>query len=124
MPVWLKFILQVIFFSVVVIIGYTALKIYVLDKVKINKWIVLGLSVFALFLPVLLKVNINGTVWQYVQSAAVIILTLWFLDLIGLGGGRRPKKKKDDMVIRPKAKPNRAKNVKKEKDNKKNNKKK
>lgn len=119
MPVWLKFILQVIFFSVVVIIGYTALKIYVLDKVKINKWIVLGLSVFALFLPVLLKVNINGTVWQYVQSAAVIILTLWFLDLIGLGGGRRPKKKKDDVVIRPKAKPNRAKNVKKEKDNKK-----
>lgn len=31
------------------------------------------------------------------------------LDLMGIGAGSRPKKKKNDIVIRPKAKPNRAK---------------
>ncbi|MCR1934610.1 hypothetical protein ACQX0N_11140 [Clostridium tepidum] len=113
MPVWLKFALQVLFFSVIVIIGYTILKVYVLEKININKWLVLALSIFVLIFPVLIKVNINGTIWQYVQSAIVIVLTLWFLDLIGIGAGSNPKNKKDDVVIRPKAKPNRVKNIKK-----------
>ncbi len=39
MPVWLKFALQILFFSIIVIIGYTALKVYVLDKsILINGW--------------------------------------------------------------------------------------
>lgn len=45
------------------------------------------------------------------------------LDLMGIGAGSRPKKKKNDIVIRPKAKPNRAKNIKKENNKKENNKK-
>lgn len=124
MPVWLKFALQILFFSIIVIIGYTALKVYVLDKININKWVVFALSIFILIFPALIKLNINGTIWQYVQSAIVIILTLWFLDLMGIGAGSRPKKKKNDIVIRPKAKPNRAKNFKKENNKKENNKKK
>lgn len=119
MPVWLKFALQILFFSIIVIIGYTALKVYVLDKININKWLVFALSIFILIFPALIKFNINGTIWQYVQSAIVIILTLWFLDLMGIGAGSRTKKKKSDVVIRPKAKPNRAKNIKKQNNKKK-----
>lgn len=48
MPVWLKFALQILFFSIIVIIGYTALKVYVLDKININKWVVFALSIFIL----------------------------------------------------------------------------
>ncbi|EJO5348781.1 hypothetical protein NRP93_002916 [Clostridium botulinum] len=118
MPGWLKFILQIMLFSILVIVAYTALKVYVLEKIKINKWLVLGLSIFVLIFPALIKFNVNGTIWQYVQSAIVIILTLWFLDLMGIGAGSKPKKKKNDVVIRPKAKPNRAKHIKKEKDKK------
>ncbi|MDU4600183.1 MAG: hypothetical protein E6Y49_19860, partial [Clostridium sporogenes] len=98
---------------------YTALKVYVLDKININKWLVFALSIFILIFPALIKFNINGTIWQYVQSAIVIILTLWFLDLMGIGAGSRAKKKKNDVVIRPKAKPNRAKNIKKQNNKKK-----
>lgn len=117
MPVWLKFILQVLVFSIIVIVGYTALRMFVLDKIKINKWIVLAMSMLVLLFPVLIKVNINGTIWQYVQSSIVIILTLWFIDLMGFNAAK-PRSSKNDVVIRPKPKPNRVKNMnKKNKDN-------
>ncbi|WP_050608033.1 hypothetical protein [Clostridium niameyense] len=117
MPVWLKFILQVLLFSIIVIVGYTALRMFVLDKIKINKWIVLAMTMLVLLFPALIKVNINGTMWQYVQSSIVIILTLWFIDLMGFSAGK-PRSNKNDVVIRPKPKPNRVKNKnKKNKDN-------
>ncbi|MBV7275521.1 hypothetical protein [Clostridium thailandense] len=116
MPLWLKVVLQILFFVFIFLVVYNQLKIHVLSKFHPNKWIILGLSVASFFIPtaitVYLNYNINGTVWQYVQSAVFIVLFLWFIDLkngaINNTYSGRSSKKKNDVVIKPKAKPNRA----------------
>lgn len=120
--------LQILFIILVAIgsiIVYNLLNKYLLSKIKINKWVVLVLSIVMFFLanafgtkmPPALTITLNGV---------FLILTLWFVDLLGLYKRRevqettssssgnikriqvKTKKKKDD-VIRPKAKPNRVK---------------
>jgi hypothetical protein len=128
---WVKLFVQMLLFAAVVLVVYNLLKVYVLSKVKINKWIVFAIAVIVLILPNLLAgplgLNIqNNLLWVYGPSSIFIILFLWFVDLSGwnnrrgrsstsaptVGFGKKDKKK--DVVIRPKAKPNRAKNNKKD----------
>lgn len=121
MPLWLKVGLQVLFFTVIFIVVYNLLKVYVLSKLHPNKWLILLLSIAAFFIPTMISAyfnyNLNGTVWQYLQSAVFIVLFLWFVDLqsgaIYKVGNRRDTKK--DITIKPKAKPNRVKNNKENK---------
>lgn len=116
MPLWLKVVLQILFFVIIFLVVYNQLKIRVLSKFHPNKWIILGLAVAAFFIPTAItayfKYDINGTVWQYVQSAVFIVLFLWFIDLrsgaIYNTNNRRTIKKKNDVIIKPKAKPNRV----------------
>lgn len=128
---WLKIIVQMIVYALIVLVGYNLLKHFVLSKikVKINKWIVFAISIVVLFLPnilvAVLQINIqNNVLWIYGPSSLFIILFLWFLDLSGWSNrlgktSNKPttstygkKNKKDDIVIKPKAKPNRVKNKK------------
>lgn len=115
MPVWLKLGLQVIGLTIVVLIVYNLLKVYVFSKIKVNKWIIFILSIIALFLPGILRANgiaVDNTILGYVIGGVSVLLFLWFLDLMGWTGlgGVKTKQKKDDIVIKPKAKPNRVKN--------------
>lgn len=126
---WLKLFAQMLLFAVIVLVVYNTLKRYVLAKIKINKWIVFAVAVAVLILPNILvgvlKLNIqpNNILWVYGPSSIFIILFLWFVDLSGwnrrgkastttpvTGFGKKSTKK--DVVIRPKAKPNRVKNKK------------
>lgn len=117
MPLWLTVTFQILFFVVIFLVVYNQLKIRVLSKFHPNKWIILTLAIVSFFAPTIiamyLKYELNGTVWQYIQSAVFIIFFLWFVDLrsgaIYNTNGRRPNNKKNDIVIRPKAKPNRVK---------------
>ncbi|ERI95584.1 hypothetical protein HMPREF1982_00058 [Clostridiales bacterium oral taxon 876 str. F0540] len=115
-------------YAIIVLVGYNLLKYFVLSKikVKINKWIIFAIAMVALLLPNILvaafHVNIqNNALWVYGPSSLFIILFLWFIDLSGWnrragkasnsGTGYYDKKsKKDKIVIKPKAKPNRVKN--------------
>jgi hypothetical protein len=116
MPLWLKVVVQIIFFAIIFLVVYNQLKIHVLSKLHPNKWVILGLSIVSFFVPTgiaaYFKYNINGTVWQYVQSAVFIVLFLWFIDLksgaIYKVHNKGTTKKSNDVVIRPKAKPNRV----------------
>lgn len=121
MPLWLKVTFQILFFVVIFLVVYNQLKNHVLCKLHPNKWLILGLAVAAFFVPTIIaayfQYDINGTVWQYVQSAVFIVLFLWFVDLrsgaiyntTGRGTGNTRNGKRN-VVIKPKAKPNRAKN--------------
>jgi hypothetical protein len=128
---WVKLFVQMLLFAAVVLVVYNVLKRYVLTKIKINKWIIFAVAVIVLILPNILAgplgLNIqNNLFWVYGPSSIFIILFLWFVDLSGwnnrrtssssaapaIGFGKKDKKK--DVVIRPKAKPNRAKNNKKD----------
>lgn len=125
---WVKLLLQFFVFAIIILIVYNVLKYYVLSKIKINKWIVfiIAFVVFLMpnFLAALFKLDVqNNSIWMYGPSGIFIILFLWFIDLSGwnnriskntssagtyLGYGKKDKKK--DVVIKPKAKPNRMKN--------------
>jgi len=117
MQMWLTLVFQVLFFAVIFIVVYRQLKIHVLSKLHPNKWIILGVAVISFFLPTVIatyfKYNLNGTVWQYVQSAVFIVFFLWFMDLksgaIYNTNNRRNVNRKNNVVIKPKAKPNRVK---------------
>jgi len=96
------------------------IKVYVLPKIKVNKWVVLALGIVMLVLTnvVGVKLRIDYTKFglkeipYYLCMALFILFFFAFFDLAGLGGAGRINKKngKKDIVIKPKAKPNRVKN--------------
>lgn len=120
-------ILEIVIFSVVVLFAYNILKIYVLVKIKVSKIIVFAASIISFLVlsvvPPLLKINIQGTIWSFVTAGIFIILFLWAMDL---HRGRMvveskdtstyvgKKGRNDNVKIRPKAKPNRVKNINKD----------
>lgn len=95
----------VIMFAVILGIFFLCKK-YVFPKVSINKWILLGISV------VLLLVQMFGVIqaawWNLVSTPIIVLAFLWFMDIQQTGG---PKKQDKKIVIKPKAKPNRAKHL-------------
>ena len=119
-------ILGMIAFSIVVFIIYYGLKTYLLSKIKISKWIVLAIAIVFFIAPVIVWPTMPVFVARYVIPGVFVIFALWFMDLSGFMK-RRPnsnsksnysntnykKDKKNDVVMRPKAKPNRVKNNKK-----------
>ncbi|MBC2579531.1 hypothetical protein [Clostridium sp. DJ247] len=117
MPQWLTLILQILFFVVIYLVVYTQLKNRLLSKLHPNKWLILILAAAVFFIPNIIaayyKYNLNGTIWQYAETGVFIILFLWFIDLQTGAMYNVPGKrgKKDDVVIRPKAKPNRTNNI-------------
>ncbi len=115
--------------ALVFLLVYYGLSTYVLKKIKISKWVVLGLFVLTLLLPTVLFKSF-GSVNEYVIlgfQGVMVILLLWFLDLAGFtkrrnekvtqkhtekeklknSGVKRIKHKVDKKTaIKPKAKPN------------------
>ena len=91
---------------------------YVFSKVRINKYIPLGIAIalfiLQLFMPVILGKNIMWV--TFILTILTITFFLWFMDIVTTGG---PKKKEKKIEIRPKAKPNRVKHLINSKDNKK-----
>lgn len=82
---------------------------YVFSKVKINKWILLGISIVLLAVQYFMKIK-SG--WLSIVLTLIIITAfLWFMDIQNTGGPKAAEKK---IVIRPKAKPNRVKHLKKD----------
>ncbi|NMM62878.1 hypothetical protein HBE96_09220 [Clostridium sp. P21] len=114
MPLWMQVTLQVLFIVVIFVVAYNQLKIHILSKFHPNKWIILAIAIIAFFVPNIIasyfKYNLGGSVWQYVQSTIFIVFFLWFVDLRSGAIYRVPGKsaKGKDVVIKPKAKPNRV----------------
>lgn len=91
---------------------------YVFSKVRINKYIPLGIAIalfiLQIFMPVILGKNIMWV--TFILTILTMTFFLWFMDIVTTGG---PKKKEKKIEIRPKAKPNRVKHLNNSKDNKK-----
>jgi hypothetical protein len=95
-------------FAIIVFGSFNILKIFVLSriKVKINKWLVLGASIIVFIAQVFLGQK-SKLLPMILLSALSVLLFLWFMDLNGFNN-RKDKKK--EIIIKPKAKPNRVKN--------------
>lgn len=87
--------------------GIALLKTFVFNKVKINKFIPLAISIILLLIQVFFRSK-NIIISTSVTLIAVFAFA-WFFDIVQTGGPKKEKK----IVIKPKAKPNRAKNSKK-----------
>ena len=93
----------VLMFAIIVGV-YVLCKKFVFGKVKINKWIPLVIAIVFFIAQILL-----GTTNKYLSSGLsifAVLFFLWFMDITQTGG---PKKKEKQIVIKPKAKPNRVK---------------
>lgn len=79
---------------------------YVYSKVRINKWIPLGIAVVLFLVQFIVKSTDH---WITMAFTIVILwFFMWFLDIHNTGG---PKQKEKKIEIRPKAKPNRVKHM-------------
>lgn len=97
-------ILSFILMFAVIMVVYVLSKKYVFGRVRINKWIPLAIAIVLFVVQIFF-----GAVNKYltiVLSIFAVIFFLWFMDIMQTGG---PKKKEKQIVIKPKAKPNRAK---------------
>lgn len=122
MPSWSKLILEMLVFAIAILIIYNGLKYFILDKVKVNRWIVIAIAIVFLVAPSFLGVDQKNPLWVYGPSGIFIILFLWFIDLSGWSKRKAAdnasintyykKGNKKDIKIKPKAKPNRVKNKK------------
>lgn len=110
MAAFFKFFLPILLVVVLAIVIFNVLKIYVLDNIKINKWIPLVISLLVMIVPNIVWPQIRTSFLYYVQMVIFLLLFLWFMDLAGLNGaGSSPKNEnKNSQVIRSKAKPNRV----------------
>lgn len=123
MKEYLQYFGIILLFSIVVLIVYQGLKKFVFDKIKINKWIVLAIGIIFFMVPPVFMPTMPRFVANFILPGLFVICFLWYLDLSGFmkriekkaetttyNKLSKSKKKKDDIEIRPKAKPNRVKN--------------
>ncbi len=104
----MPYVLLVLIAAVVGVILYNLLNVYLLKKINVNKWIVLGISVLVFFLPIVFStLNFNANVMTILQSMLFVILLLWFFDLNSKGQIKREKQ----IKIKTKAKPNKLKTM-------------
>ena len=83
---------------------------YVFSKVRINKYIPLGIAIvlfiLQIFMPAILGKNIVGV--SFLLTILTVTFFLWCMDMVTTGG---PQQKEKKIEIRPKAKPNRVKHL-------------
>ena len=115
--------------AVVVLVLFSLFRTYLMSKIKVNKWVIVIVAVVVLFIPFLFVLPTNLYFVTYIFQGIFIFLFLWYFEVTGLfrrkttSNPKLDKKgnyksdikydKKKDIVIRPKAKPNRVKNLKK-----------
>ena len=88
----------------VIVATYLLCKKFVFSKVRIIKWIPLSISIVLFVAQIFL--GATNKYLSMVLSMFAVLFFLWFMDIMQTGG---PKKKEKQIVIKPKAKPNRVK---------------
>ena len=97
-------IISFIVMFAIIVAAYVLCKNFVFGKVRINKWIPLSIAIILFVAQIFLSAT-NKYISAGISIFAVLFF-LWFMDITQTGG---PKKKEKQIVIKPKAKPNRVK---------------
>ena len=110
---FLKWILYfILLFALTLGVSFLGRK-YVFSKVRINKFIPLAIAIILLVVQMFLPSIVSWGSNIIVVTITILTVTffMWFLEIQATGG---PKKKEKEIVIRPKAKPNRVKHLNKD----------
>lgn len=102
-------ILYFVIMLAVMIGAYVLCRMYLFSKVRINKWIPLAIAIILFIIQ--LKLGAINRILSSGLSILIVLFLLWFMEILQTGG---PKKQEKKIVIKPKAKPNRVKNRKKD----------
>ena len=117
----LIYVVKILAIVIIAFAAFSVLKKYVFSKFKVNKWVIIIAAVVVIILPLVLMSAIGlqmNSVISTIQSGLIVLLTLWFMDIMGWGPKTAPassnaKKNKakyaTTSVIKSKAKPNRLK---------------
>ena len=117
-----KFLFTLLYFVVLLAIVFGVMILgrkYVFSKVRINKYIPLGIAIALFILQICMPMILGGNFMWWLSFALTILTVtffLWFMDIQTTGG---PKKKEKKIEIRPKAKTNRVKHLNNAENNKK-----
>ncbi|WP_195244824.1 hypothetical protein [Clostridium celatum] len=116
-----NFLFTILYFVIILAIMFGIMILgrkYIFSKVKINKYIPLGIAIAFFVLQLFMPTILGRNIWWVSFILMIITLTffLWFLDIQTTGG---PKKKEKEIKIVPKAKPNRVKHLNNNKNNEK-----
>ena len=116
-----SFLLTLLYFVLLLVIVFGIMFLgrkYVFSKVRINKFIPLGISIvlfiLQMFMPLIVGENIMWV--SFMLTILTVTFFLWFMEIQATGGVKKKEKK---IEIRPKAKPNRVKHLKNAQNNKK-----
>ncbi|SHI97112.1 hypothetical protein SAMN02745163_01138 [Clostridium cavendishii DSM 21758] len=102
-------IASIVIFVVLVFQVFQLLNKHIFNRIRINKWILLAISLGLLVFQFVYKPT---NYWErYALSAVIVIFFLWFLEIKQFGNPKQEQK----VVIKSKAKPNRIKNINKNK---------
>lgn len=102
-------LLNIFIISLLIFVGYTVANIYVLSKLKVNRWLILGVAVAFLIIGMIVPYYTDNVVLTYVPTTIFVFFFLWFADVSGFTGFGKKKAEASKPAIRPKAKPNRIK---------------
>lgn len=110
---WL-YVVELVLLMVFVMLIYNLVKNFFIEKlraIKWAKWVSLAVSILLIVGNSLVGGKFGAPSIQYNAGMIVLIFSLMItFDLLGwLRSSKRERSKKNDIVIRPKAKPNRAK---------------
>ena len=116
-----NFLFTILYFVIILAIMFGIMILgrkYIFSKVKINKYIPLGIAIAFFVLQLFMPTILGRNIWWVSFILMIITLTffLWFLDIQTTGG---PKKKEKEIKIVPKEKPNRVKHLNNNKNNEK-----
>ena len=106
-------ILQIVAIIFLSVVGRNIIRIFFYEKLsKINKWIFLAFGVIIVIIPFIAGWNFKSFASLIVLSLGIISLILFF-DRLGVLGDKliAEEKEEEKKVIKPKAKPNRVKNM-------------
>ncbi|MCY6960607.1 hypothetical protein [Clostridium brassicae] len=111
MAAFFKAFLPMLALVIITIFIYNVLKVYVLENIKVNKWIPLIAALVVLFIPQLAWPGLRNSYLYYVQTCIFLIFFLWFMDIVGFtknSSSNRNNNNKNSTIIRSKAKPERV----------------
>ncbi len=100
-------ILIIVLIALAIIIGFNLANIYYLKKMNVNKWILFAIAFVSFAISFVLSIYYPTSPWQILPLVVSLFTFLWFMEV-----RRRPvkgDKNAKPVVMKPKAKPSRAK---------------